>query len=39
MIAILLVFTALYGAYIAFALSVSRLLNGRSDGAGAGGRG
>jgi hypothetical protein len=31
MIAILLVFGALYGAYIAFALSMSRLLGGRRD--------
>jgi len=39
MVAILLVFTALYGTYIAFAVSVLRLLNRRSDGACAGGRG
>jgi len=31
MIAILLVFVALYAAYITFALSVSRLLKGRRD--------
>lgn len=32
MISILWVFAALYAAYLAFALSVSRLLNGRSEG-------
>ena len=32
MIAVLLVFVALYAAYITFALSVSRLLKGHRDG-------